>query len=176
MPAADWVLVVNQNTSPVYYEIYVAGQLETSGTLSAGAHAAPLFPGVMGGPVRVKAWTDSSKQTPANVVASQRENWGPSFEEVPGYPESALLSDYNWPWYDNQSSGATDWVLVVNPKYNLSLLRDKDRRSVKRKRYTGGRRQCGAYLPWNNERSSRGAGLDRFKHADTGKCRSLAES
>ena len=63
----------------------------------------------------MSAWTDSSKQTPANVVASQRSNWGPSFEEVPGFPESALLSDYNWPWYDNQSSGATDWVLVVNP-------------------------------------------------------------
>ena len=119
--ASDWVMVINQSAASIYYEITIAGQLKASGTLTAGAHATPQFGGVIGGPVQVSAWTSSTKQTPANVIASQRSLFGPSFEEVPGFPEALLTSDYNWTWYDNKSTGASDWVMVVNPSSTASI-------------------------------------------------------
>ncbi|MCL4309289.1 MAG: Ig-like domain-containing protein [Actinomycetota bacterium] len=112
---SDWVMVLNQNATPIYYEITIPGQPTVSGTLQPGTSATPQFPGVIGGPLRVSAWTDATRQTPANVVSSQRVLFGPSFEEVPGLAQSSLASDYNWTWYDNLSANASDWVMVVNP-------------------------------------------------------------
>jgi hypothetical protein len=110
----DWVLVVNHNQNPVYYEIRIAGQLINSGNIPPGGTEAPTFPSIWGGPVQVEAWTNSSKVTHSNVVSSQRITYGPSFEEVPGMPAASLADNYLWPWYDNQSAGATNWVLVMN--------------------------------------------------------------
>ncbi len=52
---------LDPNASPIYYEITVAGQLQTSGTLQPGAYVTPTFPGTKNGPVEVQAWTDSSR-------------------------------------------------------------------------------------------------------------------
>lgn len=111
----NWVLVANPGAFPVYYEIRIAGNLKQSGLLAAGDNVTPMFPSVIGGPVEVQAWTDASKAGPATVLASQRTLWGPSFEEVPGYPASTLAPDYHWTWYDEQSPGMLNWVLVTNP-------------------------------------------------------------
>ena len=113
----DWVLVVNQNTAPVYYEIRVAGQLRGSGTIQPGSNVTPTFPGVVGGPVEVNAWTDSGKTTPANVIASQRvlSNNGSAFNELPGIPASSLSSHYIWTWYDAVNTGNQDWMMIANP-------------------------------------------------------------
>lgn len=114
----DWVLVANPNGQSVYYEITVAGEdagTGSKGTIDAGKNVTPAFPGRIGGPLKVRAWTDGTKTIPANVIASQRVIWGPSFEEVPGFPVGALSSTYHWTWYDMQSQGSTNWVLVANP-------------------------------------------------------------
>ena len=103
--ATDWVLVANPNSSPVSYQIRVAGSLVSSGLLGPGQRITPTFPGKMGGPVEVSA--------SGRVIASQRSVFGPSFEEVPGL--GALTSSYNWTWYDNASPGMTNWVLIANP-------------------------------------------------------------
>lgn len=113
--ARNWVLVANPGGSAIYYEIRVAGQLWASGGILAGEYTAPEFEGVIGGPVEVEAWTDSGKGTPADVIASQRVTWGSSFEEVPGLPAEQLSSGYHWTWYDQQSAGSKNWVLVSNP-------------------------------------------------------------
>ena len=105
--ATDWVLVANPGTRAASYEIRIAGNRVASGTIDPGQKVTPTFPGSMGGPVEVIA-SDL-------VIASQRSIWGPSFEEVPGYRYSQLKTQYSWTWYDNQSIGATNWVLVANP-------------------------------------------------------------
>lgn len=127
--ARNWVLVANPGGSQVYYEIRVAGTLWAAGDIQAGQNVTPTFPGVLGGPVEVQAWTDSGKTAPADVIASQRSLWGPSFEEVPGFPAGQLSSGYHWTWYDNQSAGSTNWVLVANPNgrqiyYEISIAGD----------------------------------------------------
>ena len=113
--STDWVMVNNQNASAVYYEIKVADMLKDSGVIQAGATITPTFPGLKNGPVKVQAWTDLNKQAPAKVIASQRIVWGPSFEETPGYRADNLKSSYIWTWYDNQSPGSLNWVMVSNP-------------------------------------------------------------
>jgi hypothetical protein len=112
---ADRFFLANPNASQLYYEIWIAGTMRYSGNIAAGELTTRTFPGVMGGPVQVQAWTSSAKQTPANIVSSRRVNYGASFEEIPGYPQAALASDYLWPWYDYASPQTPNWVLVINP-------------------------------------------------------------
>jgi hypothetical protein len=82
-------------------------------SIAPGQIVTPTFPGAMGGPVEV---TSSG----GDVIATQRSLFGPSFEEVPGYPHSNLASDYHWTWYDQKSAGSQNWILVANPEPNPS--------------------------------------------------------
>ena len=128
--ARDWVMLANPGSASVYYEATISGQnpgAGSSGTIPAGGYVTPSFTGKIGGPVKVQTWTDSSKQTPAKIIASQRSIWGPSFEEVPGMTASDIAIPepvYSWTWYDQQSAGAQNWVMVSNPGnqiYNGSI-------------------------------------------------------
>ncbi|MBI5869512.1 MAG: hypothetical protein HZB44_00935 [Actinobacteria bacterium] len=113
----DWVLIANPNDTQIYFEITVAGTDPgpgSKGFIDPGKNVAPTFPGAVGGPLEVRTWTDDTKSTPAKSIASQRVIWGPSFEEVPGFPVGTLTSNYHWTWYDQQSVGSTNWVLVAN--------------------------------------------------------------
>ena len=112
------MLIANPNSHHIYYEITIAGQNPgpgASGVIAPGDNATPTFPGTMGGPVEVRTWTDAGKSTPAQAIASQRSTWGLSFTETPGYPLSQLASSYHWTWYDQQSPGMLNWVLIANP-------------------------------------------------------------
>ncbi len=113
--ARNWVLVANPGDAAVYAEIRIAGMPVWSGQVASRANITPTFPGIIGGPVEVQAWTDSTRTAPAEVLSSQRSLWGPSFEEVTGTAQSSLSSAYHWTWYDQRSQGSTNWVLMANP-------------------------------------------------------------
>ncbi len=83
--------------------------------IAAGRNVTPKFPGAMDGPVEVKCFSNSGHSTAAKCIASQRSVFGPSFEEVPGKDKTNLHSYVDWNWYDQQSAGARNWVLVTNP-------------------------------------------------------------
>ena len=120
--ARDWVLIANPNDHDIYYEITIAGASiagasgasSSAGTIAPGKNVTPTFP-LQDGPVEVRTWKDASKSEPADAIASQRIIWGPSFSETPGYPYESLTDSYHWTWYDQQSLGMTDWVLIANP-------------------------------------------------------------
>jgi len=117
----NWILVANPNGNDVTYQVKIAGALmpchgtapgtadavSTSCTLTPGQNETPQYPGTMNGPVEVIS-------TGGNIIASQRITAGPSFEEVPGYPAAALTNDYHWTWYDGQSAGARNWIMIAN--------------------------------------------------------------
>lgn len=117
--AQNWILIANplSNSGDIYYEIRIAGVSYTGGPIPPGGNLTPTFPGIMGGPVEVKTFTDPNNPagTPAKSIATQRIVWGPSFGEVPGYPFQNLTTGHNWTWYDQQSAGAQNWVLIANP-------------------------------------------------------------
>jgi len=115
--ARNWIMIANPpGAAPIWYEIRIGGDLvKTGGPIPAGYNDTPTFPGSMGGPVEVSTFADASRQFPANSIASQRSQFGPSFEEIPGMPSQDLTGTYHWTWYDMQSAGARNWVLVANP-------------------------------------------------------------
>ncbi len=112
---SDQILISDPNSFAVSYSIKIAGSVVQTGTIAAGDKVTPTFAGVMGGPVEVEANDGSGHR--AVVMASQRvlSNNGSAFNELPGQPGSTLGSDYFWTWYDMQSTGANDWVLIANP-------------------------------------------------------------
>lgn len=117
---ADWVMVANPGSSSIYYEITIAGQdpgSGSSGTIAPGSLNALAFPGAQGGPVELRAWTDSNKIATAIVMASQRvlSGYTTAFNEVPGIPESELSNHYLWTWYDSIGAAGRNWVMIANP-------------------------------------------------------------
>jgi murein DD-endopeptidase MepM/ murein hydrolase activator NlpD len=111
----NWVLISNPNNAAIYYEIKIANTLRAAGTIAPGANENNNFPGVIGGPVEVRAWTSAAKSVTANVMASQRvlSNGGMAFNEQVGIPDADLSDHSVWTWYDNV--GGQNWVLVANP-------------------------------------------------------------
>ncbi|MHB1391310.1 MAG: hypothetical protein ACYCXF_08825, partial [Thermoleophilia bacterium] len=117
---ANWIMLSNPGTDPVYYEITIGGVdpgAGSSGFIPAGGTVTPAFPGLNGGPVQVRAYTDNTKVTPAQVLASQRvlTNHGKAFNEVPGIPANDLSDNYLWTWYDSIGAADNDWLLIANP-------------------------------------------------------------
>ncbi len=118
--AINWVLVANPPgaPAPIYYNIFIGSTLvKSGGPIAPGHDVTPAFPGRMGGPVKVVTFNNPAHPgvSPAPSICSQRSVFGPSFEEVPGSSVSSLAGSYNWTWYDNQSPGMSNWVLVANP-------------------------------------------------------------
>jgi hypothetical protein len=125
--AQDWILVANPGggDAQIYYKVTIAGLVKDGsafhpgetckGPIADNTNEYPQFDGLQDGPVRVQTYSDSSCTVPANSIASQRSLFGPSFEEVPGFPNANLTDTYHWPLYDQASPGMMDWVLVGNP-------------------------------------------------------------
>lgn len=85
--ALDWVLIANPSASAsVFYEMTMGDNSApvARSYLDAGQIVALRFPGVMMGPVSVRAWTDSNMTVPAEIIASQRVLWKGFFNEVEG--------------------------------------------------------------------------------------------
>jgi hypothetical protein len=50
--------------------------------------------------VRVVSVTGAGTPTPLNIFTSERALFGPSFNEMMGYPASQLTTEYWFTWYD----------------------------------------------------------------------------
>ncbi|MBE0429660.1 MAG: right-handed parallel beta-helix repeat-containing protein [Thermoleophilia bacterium] len=122
----NWILIGNPNLETVRAEIGIGGTLMSDPVtgfpyfdIPAGGRITPVFPGVIGGPVYVRAYqsTGTWPGDARDVIASQRvlSNNGAAFNEEPGIPGTDLSDHYFWTWYDNQSPGASNWILVANP-------------------------------------------------------------
>ncbi|MCL4474318.1 MAG: hypothetical protein M1455_10370 [Actinobacteria bacterium] len=81
----NWVLLSNLNSDrSIYAEIKIAGITRWSGAIPAFGNVTPTFPGIMAGPVEVKAWDDPGHTTPTEIFASQRVLWNGYFNELVG--------------------------------------------------------------------------------------------
>lgn len=114
----NMITVGNPNPYPVYATVYVGGIMQEqspaipSGDTTGWDSTTPL----MNGPVRIESCRDTSIPctNPANIFSTQIVIYNRSYEEIAGTPLSELKSTTNWTWYDMQSAGSLDWVLVSN--------------------------------------------------------------
>jgi len=122
--AQNWIMIANPGLVDMHYDIWIGGdpvQNDTNGggTIPPGGCIFPTFSPpdvpVANGSVRVKTFSDAGHTTAMNSIASQRVLCGPSFEEVPGYRFSTLVSAYHWTWYDQAAAGVYNWVMVAKP-------------------------------------------------------------
>lgn len=112
--AFNWIMIANPTHNQMDYSITIAGDPPIIGTVGDGGYAYERVPGKQGGPVDLKTYYQGTS-TPLRSIASQRVIWGPSFEEVPGLPFDDIGNSYHWTWYDQQTAGMTNWVLVASP-------------------------------------------------------------
>lgn len=127
--AQNWIMIANPGAVDMYYEIWIGGELvqdDTTGggPIPAGGYIFPTFgpPDVpaANGPVQVKTFSGTPHNPATNAmnsIASQRIIWGPSFGEVPGYPNSLLTNTYHWTWYDQSQANVFNWVMVAKQDF-----------------------------------------------------------
>ncbi|MHB8793723.1 MAG: hypothetical protein ACYC6O_10370 [Thermoleophilia bacterium] len=113
----NWIMVANPGSGPpeLYYRITVGGveEVQCDGPVMQNSYAFWRRTNLLNGPVELTTYSDPACTVAADSVASQRVVWGPSFEEVPGTPMTALADTYHWTWYDQKSAGAQNWVMVA---------------------------------------------------------------
>lgn len=105
----DWLIVTNPNNSTATISVALKGETLVSNVQIAPYSSwTPSFSQKCGGPLRV------TSSIP--VAASQRVHYyNTNFNEVSGIPMSSLSTEYTFSWYDQKSSGMSDWVIVANP-------------------------------------------------------------
>ena len=113
----DWIMLANPGGSSAEADVYINGQKmnQTPYQIPPSGNVTLQYPGVMGGPVEIKAYDTGNPASPHQIIASQRVLWNGNFNEATGIPASQLTSEYLYTWYDEKSVGASDWILVANP-------------------------------------------------------------
>ena len=123
--ASNWITIGNPNQQEVFIKVVVGNNLIYDSYNSSCCspiepnqtkvlRANPGAASGMGGPVIVvSCGSQSCDSTGPSIFASQRVIWGPSFSEIAG--TSDLGTKSHWTWYDQQSAGARNWVLIANP-------------------------------------------------------------
>ncbi|MBI5869646.1 MAG: PD40 domain-containing protein [Actinobacteria bacterium] len=118
---SNWIVISNPNPFPVQ-AVVAAGNPEDPifvDVQQIGAYSSHAFqePGGIGGPVYAFGYKyTSSTQPDADIIASQRVLWGPSFGELSGTAFSDLqYTTANWTWYDQVAPGVANWVMIANP-------------------------------------------------------------
>lgn len=109
----DWLVMGNPATSSDAkgFDVSIAGNRVNASSLSVNPNQSlPVsYNGAMGGPVALAALDGGS------AIVSKRTLYGDSLEEITGLEESRLTSRYVFTWYDAQSPGVRDWILIANP-------------------------------------------------------------
>jgi len=119
-----WILVGNPSTSQTaYVDIYIGGVKQNDTyAIPPEDRILPTFPDLMDGPVRVVSVTGAGTPTALPIFTSERSLYGPSFNEVMGYPADQFTTDYWYPWYDQV--GMKTWILVGNPSTSQTAYVD----------------------------------------------------
>ncbi|MHB9111211.1 MAG: WD40/YVTN/BNR-like repeat-containing protein [Thermoleophilia bacterium] len=117
----NWVLMANPVSASqnLTFNLFIGGgsSMDLSGyyndgIVAPGASITPIYSGVIDGPVK------ASSTTGGKGIVSQRILWpkgGNSLEEVLGTDSTKLSNHFYWTWYDDLSTGYTNYIMVANP-------------------------------------------------------------
>ncbi|MHB8859827.1 MAG: TolB family protein [Thermoleophilia bacterium] len=114
---SNWIVVSNPSAEKINAGVFVGSPsnpvFTDTATLNPYETHAFRKPG-MGGPVFAYGYKNTV-DVPANIVASQRVLWGPSFGELAGSTDTDISwTTSTWTWYDQASAGSKNWVLISN--------------------------------------------------------------
>ncbi|MCL4474161.1 MAG: hypothetical protein M1455_09530 [Actinobacteria bacterium] len=112
----DWLLMSNaaiySTSSHFQTQLGVRGAGPSSYNVAApGTSTMQTFPGSMNGPLMVNTLSGLPQ------VISQRVLLGDSLEETLSIPQDKISDKYFWTWYDMQTPGYKDWIVISNPDY-----------------------------------------------------------
>ncbi len=114
---SNWICIANPNNADVYFGAFVGNEinpvLAAVGIIPKHSTAVIQEPG-MGGPVYVVGGFDENFNTSADLIATQRVIWGPSFGEIAGTTFEDINANSHWTWYDMVNPGTSNWVLMSN--------------------------------------------------------------
>lgn len=103
-----WLIVGNPSQTEQTVEVFIGGSLMGTYTVGAQQRVTPQYNGVINGPVKVVSTTGGG------LLVSQRVTRNGSFSEQPAVPQDELSSEQLLAWYDEQSPGMKNWVLIAN--------------------------------------------------------------
>ena len=95
-----WILVGNPSVTQTAYVDIVIGGVTNSFSIPPNGRITPQF-SLDNGPVHVVSTTGAGTPTALPIFTSERSLYGPSFNEVMGYPGDQLTSEYWFTWYDS---------------------------------------------------------------------------
>ncbi|MHB8793125.1 MAG: glycoside hydrolase family 26 protein [Thermoleophilia bacterium] len=122
----DWIMAANPtpvNSAPIPTNLFISGGLQNdskwpSTPISMDAVRYASITGVSpSGPVQLKTHQLDSNHVSSKAVMSQRTLWpkgGNSLEEALSRDYETLSDHYYWPWYDQQSPGMQDYLVLAN--------------------------------------------------------------
>jgi len=97
---STWLLVGNPSaTQTAYVDITIGGGAASSFTIPPNGRITPQF-NISNGPVHVASKTGAGTPTALPIFTSERSLYGPSFNEMMGYPADKLTNEYWFTWYD----------------------------------------------------------------------------
>lgn len=103
-----WLIVGNPSQTEQTVEVFIGGTLMGTYTVGAQQRVTPKYSGVVNGPVKVVSTTGGG------LLVSERVTCNGSFSELPAVPQDELSSEQLLAWYDEQSPGMKNWVLIAN--------------------------------------------------------------
>lgn len=112
----NWIIIGNPGNTTQHADVYIGGKLRGSYDISPAQRATPMYAGVAGGPVKVVSTTGG------DLLVSERVTYNGTFAEIPAVPQSELSSDQLLAWYDEQTAGMKNWVLVGNQGSQTAMV------------------------------------------------------
>jgi hypothetical protein len=97
---STWLLVGNPSaTQTAYVDITIGGGAASSFTIPPNGRITPQFD-ISSGPLHVASKTGVGTPAALPIFTSERSLYGPSFNEMMGYPADKLTTEYWFTWYD----------------------------------------------------------------------------
>lgn len=112
----DWIIIDNRGNDTARVRLTIGSRVMRDAAhpdrdyweVPLGGVITPSIPNFTGGPVRVESLDGQP------IMASQRVVYRDSFTETTGIPAESLSDSWVFSWYDQQSQGMKNWVLVAN--------------------------------------------------------------
>ncbi len=105
---STWVIIGNPGNTAQHADVYIGGSLRGSYDIAPQQRATPMYANLASGPVKVVSTTGGE------LLVSERVTFNGTFAELPAVSQGDLSSEQLLSWYDEQSAGMRNWLVIGN--------------------------------------------------------------